>query len=91
MKLPDKVYNVLKWLTLIALPALATLYSAIEQAWSINIYGQEVSTTIMAVAAFIGILIGVSTYNYNKVRDNVEYDMLERTIGEEEDEEDKGE
>lgn len=65
MRLPDDVYRVLKWLGLIALPALATFYGVIGKVWDIP-YTAEVVTTITAVATLIGALIGVSTVNYNK-------------------------
>ena len=59
-ELNDKVYDVLKWLALIALPALAVLYNVLAGVWGWP-YAQEVSTTINAVIAFIGALIGIST------------------------------
>ena len=65
MKLSDDVYRVLKWLGLIALPALATFYGVIGKVWDIP-YTAEVVTTITAVATLIGALIGVSTVSYNK-------------------------
>ena len=65
MKLPDKVYTVLKWIALIALPAIATFWGVMGKVWDIP-YTAEVVTTITAVATLIGALIGVSTVNYNK-------------------------
>ena len=61
----DKVYDILKWLCLIALPALSVLCSALAGVWGWP-YAQEVATTINAVVAFVGELIGISTANYNK-------------------------
>lgn len=63
-QLNDKVYDVLKWLALIALPALAVLYTVLAGVWGWP-YASEVSTTINAVIAFIGTLIGISTAAYN--------------------------
>lgn len=65
LQLNDKVYDVLKWLCLIALPALSVLYSALAGVWGWP-YAQEVATTINAVVAFVGALIGVSTASYKK-------------------------
>lgn len=65
MKLNDKVYNVLKWVALIALPACAVLYFTLAKIWGLP-YGAEITATINAVALFIGALIGVSQYNINK-------------------------
>lgn len=61
----DKVYDILKWLCLIALPALSVLYSALAGVWGWPC-AQEVATTINAVVAFVGALIGISTASYNK-------------------------
>lgn len=65
MKLSDDAYNFLKWLGLLALPALATFYGVVGKVWNIP-YTAEIVTTITAVATLIGTLIGVSTVKYNK-------------------------
>lgn len=65
MKIPDKVYDVLKWIALIALPALATFYSIVGKVWGWPYIG-EVTTTITALGTLIGALIGLSTLSYNK-------------------------
>lgn len=67
--LNDTVYDVLKWLALIALPALAVLYNVLAGVWGWP-YAQEVSTTTNAVITFIGTLIGISTAAYNKEADD---------------------
>lgn len=66
MKLPDKVYSVLKWLTMIVLPALATLYFALSGIWGFP-YGEQVVGTITALVTFFGVVLGVSTAQYNKL------------------------
>lgn len=68
MKLNDKVYGILKWVALIALPACAVLYFTLAKIWGLP-YGAEITATINAVALFIGTLIGVSQYNINKELD----------------------
>lgn len=65
MKLNDKVYDVLKWICLIALPALAVLYFTLAKIWGLP-YGAEITATINAIALFIGTLIGVSQLSINK-------------------------
>lgn len=65
MVLSDKVYNFLKWLCLIAMPALSVLISVIFKVWEIP-YAVQITTTINAIAVFIGALIGVSQFNLNK-------------------------
>ena len=68
MKIPDKVYDVLKYIAQIALPAIGALYFALSQIWGLP-YGEEVVGTITAVDAFLGALLGISTMLYNKGAD----------------------
>ena len=65
MKLPDKVYNILKWVCLIALPAISVFYAVISKIWGLP-YGAEIPATINAVAVLIGALIGISQISYSK-------------------------
>lgn len=65
MKLPDKVYDWLKWLSCIVFNALGVFYKTIAAVWNLP-YGEEVMTTCAAVALFLGALIGISTAEYNK-------------------------
>lgn len=65
----DKVYDILKWLCLIALPALSVLYSALAGVWGWPC-ATEVATTINAVVAFVGALIGISTAAYKEAENN---------------------
>ena len=65
MKLPDKVYNVLKWVALICLPAMAVFYAVIAKIWGLP-YESEIPATINAVAVLIGALIGVSHLSIKK-------------------------
>ena len=67
MKLNDKLYTILKWLTLICLPALGTAYVALAGVWGFP-YAEEISKTIMAVCTLCGALLGISTAEYNKTK-----------------------
>lgn len=59
--IPDPVYNVLKWGCLIVLPALATLVGTVGQAWGMDAgLSSSITTTITAVGAFGGVVLGVS-------------------------------
>lgn len=58
--LPDKLYNVLKWVGLMVLPALATLVQTVGVAVGFG-YADVVATIITAVGTFIGVIIGAST------------------------------
>ena len=57
--LPDKAYGVLKWVGLLALPAIGWLYQAVGSIWGLPHVG-EVSMTISAIGTAIGVLIGAS-------------------------------
>ena len=61
----NKVYDVLKWIAMVFLPALATLYFALAGIWGFP-YGEEVVGTITAVDTFLGVLLGISSAQYNK-------------------------
>ena len=63
--IPSKVYDILKWVALVVLPALGTLYFALAQIWGFP-YGAEIVGTITAIDAFLGALLGISTSIYNK-------------------------
>lgn len=65
MKLNDKVYDVLKKICTIFLPAVASLYFGLAQIWGFP-YAEQIVGTLSLVETFIGVLIGISTYNYNK-------------------------
>lgn len=65
MKLNSKVYDILKWVALVVLPAIATLYTALAGVWGLP-FAEEIPATITAVDLFIGALLGVSTAQYNK-------------------------
>lgn len=61
----NKVYNFLKWIAMIVLPACATLYLGLSNVWGLP-YGEEVSTTITLINTFLGTVLMISTNQYNK-------------------------
>ena len=67
--LDNKIYDVLKWIALIALPALATLISVVLPLWNVVDEGttNAIVGTITALATFLGALLGVSTMKYRKI------------------------
>lgn len=59
--LPERAYKLIKWAVLIVLPALATLIATVGPAWGMDgQLVQSVTTTITAVSAFGGVVLGVS-------------------------------
>lgn len=65
MKMTNKVYDILKYIAQIILPALGTLYFALAGIWHFP-YGEEVVGTITAVDTFLGVVLGLSSAKYNK-------------------------
>lgn len=60
-----KLYDYLKWLAQVVLPALGALYAALAGLWGLPA-ALEVSGTILAIDAFLGALLGISQVAYNK-------------------------
>jgi len=65
MKMTNRVYDILKYIAQIVLPALGTLYFALAKIWNFP-YGAEVVGTISAVDAFLGALLKISSDQYSK-------------------------
>lgn len=61
----NKTYDVLKWIALVVLPALATLYSTIALIWGLP-YGEAIAGTITAIDVFLGAVLGISSIKYAK-------------------------
>lgn len=68
MKLNNKMYDILKYVAQIVLPALGTLYAALSGIWGFP-YGDQVVGTIMAIDTFMGALLMISTNQYNKTKE----------------------
>ena len=67
----NKVYDILKFIAQVVLPALGTLYFALAGIWNWPL-GEQVVGTITAIDTFLGVLLGISTSKYNKgaINDN---------------------
>ena len=63
MILPDKVYNIIKWVLMIFVPALIGLITtlSVQFGWDT----EALIIVISAVAAFVGAITGISNINYN--------------------------
>ena len=61
----NKVYDVLKWIAMYLLPAFGTLYFALASIWGLP-YGEQIVGTITAIDTFLGVILGISTAQYNK-------------------------
>lgn len=65
MKLNDGLYDILKWITMIVIPALATAYVGLASVWGWP-YADEVAKTSAVICTLLGALLGISTAQYNK-------------------------
>ena len=65
MQLPDKVYDILKWIVMIVIPALATAYVGFAGVWGWP-YADEIAKTATIVCTLLGALLGISTAQYYK-------------------------
>lgn len=63
MKLPDNIYTVLKWITLIVIPALSAAYTGLAAVWGWP-YAGEIAKTATVICTLLGALIGISTASY---------------------------
>ena len=63
----NKMYDILKYIAQIVLPAIATLYFALASIWEFP-YAEQIVGTITAVDTFLGVLLKISTDNYNKAK-----------------------
>ena len=59
----NRVYDILKWIALVVLPALSALYIGLGQFWNIP-YPNEISGTIMLIDTFLGTILGISSIRY---------------------------
>lgn len=66
MKLSNKLYDVLKFIAQIGLPAAGALYFALSGLWAFP-YGEQIVGTITAVDVFLGALLGLSSAQYKKL------------------------
>ena len=61
----DKTYNIMKWIVQYILPGLGVLYAIIAGAADLP-YAEVVLAVVMAVDWFLGVILGLSTSQYNK-------------------------
>lgn len=62
--LPDKVYNVLKWILTVAVAPTIALISGLGALYGFDTF--KIVETISLVATFLGAIFGISVYQYNK-------------------------
>lgn len=65
MKFSNSTYDVLKWVTMLALPALATLLTSLGVIWGIEL-APQLADTVVAINAALAMCLGISSINYHK-------------------------
>ena len=65
MKMSNKTYDVMKWIAMVLLPAIGTLYFTLAGIWGLP-YGEQIVGTITAVDTALGVLLGISNTQYKK-------------------------
>ena len=66
-----KTYDILKYIALVVLPAIATLYFALSSIWGLP-YGEQIVGTITAIDTFLGALLQISNNKYNEIVEEFE-------------------
>ena len=61
----NRLYDILKWTAQVFLPAAGTLYFALAATWGLP-WAEQVVGTITAADTFLGVVLGISTAQYNK-------------------------
>lgn len=64
----NRLYDILKWIAMVVLPAIGTLYFALAGIWGFP-YGEEIVGTITAVDTFLGVILGISSAQYQKLKE----------------------
>ena len=61
----NRVYDILKWITLVALPAITALWLTLANIWGFP-YAEAIGATLAAITTFLGALLGISSIQYQK-------------------------
>ena len=67
----NKTYDVLKFIALVLLPAIGTLYFALAGIWGLP-YAEQIVGTITAIDTFLGVLVKYWSDKYNKTVENIQ-------------------
>lgn len=69
----NKVYDALKNISLMYLPAASTLYFTLASIWNLP-YAEKITGTIAAICAFLGVILKISSNNYNRKKESDDYE-----------------
>jgi hypothetical protein len=76
MKMSSKLYDTLKWVCIIVLPAAAYGYGELAAIWTLPL-GEQIPKTINLIATIMGIILGVSNANFKKENDIIVQEKIE--------------
>ena len=65
MIMNNKVYDILKWIAMVVIPAMATLYLALAGIWGWG-NAEQIVGTLTAINTFLGVVLGISSTQYKK-------------------------
>lgn len=66
MKLPQPLYETLRWLTWTVLPETAALIAGLNAAWGWGMPIEAILTTFSLLETFIGVVLGIAKYANDK-------------------------
>lgn len=64
--LPQKVYEALRWIVAIVLPAISLLIITLANIWEWDLPSEQISLTLDAIALFLGTVFGISKIKNDK-------------------------
>jgi hypothetical protein len=73
--LNNQAYDILKYLALVLLPAIATAYFALASIWGLP-YAEQVVGTIVVIDTFLGVIIRYAARQYEKSEARFDGEMV---------------
>lgn len=64
----SKIYDILKWFTMVGLPAITTLWLTLASIWQFP-YAEPIGASLGAITVFLGAILGISSITYAKTNE----------------------
>jgi hypothetical protein len=71
----NKLYDILKEIALVWLPAIGTLYGVLANIWGLP-YGEEIVATVIAIDTFLGTVLHISNKIYKNKEEQINGDNI---------------
>ena len=65
MKIPSPLYDILKWIVMVCIPALTVCYVGLAAIWGWP-YADAIAKTSAVICTLLGTLLGISSAQYYK-------------------------